>query len=131
MELTRYKKDSAPEQNTLIVSLSDYSSDLETGVREVFDCPCDLEIVGIYAKAIQTPAGDIVIDIIEINESIFTNKLIIDGQSNDSRDSQTPVKLKKYILNRGNRIYFIIDSLATVSPGGALKVYIDYIKLYR
>ena len=129
--MKRDKKNFLPETDALIVSLSDYSSDLEEGVREVFDCPYNIEIVNIYANAIGTPAGNITIDIIRRNVSIFTTKLIIDGQTNSSKDSATPFKLNQYTVDKGDRLTFIIDDLATVVPGSGLKVYIEYYKLYK
>jgi hypothetical protein len=119
------------EVYTMVVALSDYSTDLTIGTKESFLVPCDMLIKNVTASVNTAPTGttSIIADIHIDGNTMFITRPEISLTKTTTIASGMSVKFVYDILKKNQVAEFIIDQVGDTTAGKGLRLYIDYIKL--
>ena len=121
---TIYHSGNLPE--TIIVCLSDETSDLATGTNIVtFYMPFAMTLTEVRASVNTAPTGStIIVDINENDSTILSTKLSIDASENTSSTAASAAVISDTALADNAKITFDIDQVGSTNPGKGLKVYL-------
>jgi len=119
--------DSRTDYETLIISLSDLTTDLTTEDKEIFLVPFDMYVVDdVYTACETAPVGaTLIVDGDIDGTSIFGNKPTIAISATKSTTSH----LTNRTWKKGQKLTLTIDQVGSDTAGAGLKMYINYFKV--
>ena len=114
----------ARNTESIIVALSDETSDLTTGTSKItFRMPYAFTLTGVRASVTTAPTGSVLtVDINESGSTILSTKLTIDISEKTSTTAATPAVISDSALADDSEITMDIDTVGSTVAGTGLKV---------